>query len=230
MSTEFVETMQASIKELRTTIAWKLALLGLAGLLVGAAVWLFAGDARAGAGVAMIFLAGVFTWGAIAFDWLQQWNAHRTDEHEDAKNEPAFASAEAIRNHGVVQNVNAKGHSRIVVNNAPSVNATQETVRLVPVHTPNKLVDDVLEADLADFIDRIFVVGHSQRALMGYRLPSGKIIDTFEVYDSHVAPLVKTRIIVDRGERRKGRLTVESPEQAKEILGLPAKSQIVAPD
>lgn len=130
------------------------------------------------------------------------------------------SESKAMQSHGIVQQNNARGHAKITVQNAPSFNQTQEIVRLVPIRTSNKLVDDIDETDLAAFIDRMFIVGHSVRALMGTQLPSGKKIDTFETLSQHMNPLLKTGIIKDRSERKKGYLTVETPEQAKQLLGL----------
>lgn len=145
-------------------------------------------------------------------------------EHAAAMIGRVDAESEAVRASGLVQNVQARGHARITVNNAPAINAPQEIVRLVPVHTTGRLIDSVAEADLAAFVDGIFIRGHSQRAWMGQRLPTGRQITTFAEYDALIQPLLKAGIIIDRTERKAGKISVATADEAKEILGLPAKT------
>ena len=119
-----------------------------------------------------------------------------------------------------ITNVNVKGR-----NNTVSVNSAQtvEDVRLIPIHGAQKsarLIDGVPEADLIFFCERVPLIGHSKRAWFGQALPSGRTVNTFEIYDQLVAPLIKAGLIEGRGERSAGRLTTADSGEIKRVLGL----------
>lgn len=117
--------------------------------------------------------------------------------------------------------VAVSGRGNVVsVQNSPVAVQSREVVRLVPVHSSNRLVEGVDENDLRHFVEQIFIRGFSQRAWLGQRLPSGRLVESFSDYDSLIKPLVVGGLIVDRGERKAGKLVVASPDEARQALGL----------
>jgi len=120
---------------------------------------------------------------------------------------------------GITNNIAVKGRGNVVaVGNTPT--QTQEVIRLVPFKSSHRLIDGVDQNDLSAFIEGIFLRGHSQRAWMGQRLPSGRTITTFEEYDALIRPLLTAGVIVDRKERSAGKLAYASAQEVKEVLGL----------
>ncbi|HZQ09761.1 MAG TPA: hypothetical protein VFD70_24505 [Anaerolineae bacterium] len=118
-----------------------------------------------------------------------------------------------------VNEFSVKGRGNVVaLSNAPM--QSQETIRLVPVKSSNRLIEGVDEKDLRAFVEGIFVRGFSQRAWMGQQLPTGRTITTFADYDALIQPLLTAGVIVDRKERSAGKLAYSSADEVKEVLGL----------
>ncbi len=118
-----------------------------------------------------------------------------------------------------VNEFSVKGRGNVVaLSNVPV--QSQETIRLIPVKSSNRLIEGVDEKDLRAFVEGIFVRGFSQRAWMGQQLPSGRTITTFADYDSLIQPLLTAGVIVDRKERSAGKLAYSSAEEVKQVLGL----------
>lgn len=174
-------------------------------------------SALAGIGVAFITAREIQS-GMAHAQWLVSEQIAVLLDRVDAESNKLNAEADTIRSNGITQNFTTQGtHAKVTVNNAPSIN---QDIRLIPVKGNGVFIDGVEETDLADFVERIFVVGYATRNLMGYTLPSGATIDSFAEYDKHITPLVKAGVIVGRSERRKGQLTAQSAQEVKQILGI----------
>ncbi len=120
-----------------------------------------------------------------------------------------------------ITNVNVKGRQNVVTVGGQTV----ANERILPVYISRypvtRLIENVPSCDLAYFIDRMMIAGWSKRVWLGQTLPSGKLVSTFADYDQIIAPLVKANVIVERGERSAGKLTLTDANEIKARLGLP---------
>lgn len=90
--------------------------------------------------------------------------------------------------------IQVSGEGNLVAfNNMPQVMPVQEHVRLVPVHTPSKLIDGIPAPTLAFFIDQYNVRGWGQRAWVdqGIRLPGLKEPVNYDIWRMLVGELEK---------------------------------------
>ncbi len=167
--------------------------------------------------VGALLVAGLIVTGVLIMS-LRSSQAMLTDYFSDWLDERETRRAALTEGKVAIQetHVDARGvGNAIAVNNAPV-----ESVRLVPVRGSGSLIDGVPIEDLREFVERITLIGHSQRAWMGKTLASGRTISTFEEYRALVQPLVKAGLIVNRGERSSGQLVIKDVEEIKRTLGL----------
>lgn len=94
-------------------------------------------------------------------------------------------------------------------------------IRLVPLRTaPNtRLVDGIPEEDLRWFVRHICVHGHSQRASLGQKAPSGRVVDA-EYWGELSGPLRKTGVITGVKPRSAGVLAHNKEATILSLLGL----------
>ena len=97
----------------------------------------------------------------------------------------------------------------------------REEVRLVPLQASvsTRLVDGLPEEDLRWFVRYICVHGHSQRASLGQKAPSGRVVDA-EYWAELSGPLRKFGIITGVKPRSAGVLAFNDPELILTRLGL----------
>jgi hypothetical protein len=94
-----------------------------------------------------------------------------------------------------------------------------DNIRIVPLTSADRLIDEVREDDLRFFIEGLRLKGHTQSAWIGIRLPSGKVIDR-QMWRSLSRPLRKIGVIKGVGPRRKGHLVTKSAPVILAQLGL----------
>lgn len=130
-------------------------------------------------------------------------------DSQEAAREIAKAQANQLAN------VQIKG-SRNTVTVGPM---TQDT-RIIPLRMSGKHVEGVPVEDLAYFCTRAPIIGISKRAWLGQTLPSGRICNTWEIYDQMLQPMLKAGLIVDRAERSAGKLTTSDSAAMMRTLGI----------
>jgi hypothetical protein len=95
-----------------------------------------------------------------------------------------------------------------------------EQIRIVPyVGNTTRLIDNVPEQDLCAFIDGVCTKGHTQSKWIGFRMPSGRVVD-IAYWTALSLPLRKAGIIQGVAQRKAGYLTMTDPEEIKWHLGL----------
>jgi hypothetical protein len=94
-----------------------------------------------------------------------------------------------------------------------------ERIRIVPYKGAARLIDGVPEEDLRHFIERIAIIGHSQKTWRGKAMPSGATCDP-DYWARLCAPLRRVGIIDQVKPRSSGVLTVQDADEIKERLGL----------
>jgi hypothetical protein len=109
----------------------------------------------------------------------------------------------AARPMTIQTNVDARGvGNAVAVHNTPIV---QENIRIVPVHTPHKLIDGIPEAALAFFIDQYEIRSWSQRDWVdqGIRLPGMKEPVDYDIWRQLIGEIEKVEGIPPVKERVK---------------------------
>jgi len=94
-----------------------------------------------------------------------------------------------------------------------------EQIRLIPVRGTERMIDQIPEEDLLDFIEQLPVKGISGRSWLGYKLSSGREVD-WEYLKQLCQVLEKANILRDRGARKSGYLVTTDPEEIKQALKL----------
>lgn len=186
-----------------------------AAIVGGAAVWLVLplGVIAGGSGIAAIAIVRALGHAqrvliAIAYEF-QEDHAQQRKLAEIAVNQ--------------IGPITQKGRGNTVVIGQSQVT---EDVRLIPVRTSGKLVDGLPVEDVAAFIDRACLAGHSKRSILGLELPSGARVTSFGQYDQFIQILTKSGVLVGRGDRSAGHLTTNDPQAIKTLLGLPGGSEV----
>ena len=97
------------------------------------------------------------------------------------------------------------------------VRSLDETARVVAV-PPVRTVDDVNEQDLIEFVNGLPMRGHARRGWLGFKFVSGREVDA-DYHAMLIKPLEKCGAIVERGERKAGKVVMSS-DDIIERLGL----------
>lgn len=166
-----------------------------AGLALGAAGWLWSGDGlyiRLGAVVGLVLFA------LIALSILA-------------------GSAIVWRIMAPPQPVSAPSAPQLTISYQP-LSMHQDT-RIIPLRSYDKTIDQVNVRDLAWFVAGLKTRGHSMRAWLGARTPSGAVVDA-DRWRSLCRPLRKSGVLVDVGPRRSGRLVTTDVDVILAQLGI----------
>lgn len=132
-----------------------------------------------------------------------------------------LASAGTVTGSWVVTHVLARpavpGPAQTVINYTPL--SDHQDTRIVPLRTYDRTVDKVNIRDLAWFVAGLRERGHSMRAWLGAKSPTGQIVDP-QYWQALCKPLRKAGIIVGVEKRKSGRLVTCDVDVILSRLGL----------
>lgn len=167
----------------------------------------------------ILLLLAMFTFAAIAaMNVLRTLEYSRYSLHQ--RFESWLDSQECAREIARIQadqlaNVNIKGNRNTV-----SIGQATENTRIIPLRLSGKHVEGVPVEDLAYFCQRAPVIGISRRAWWKETLPSGRTVNTAELHNQLIEPLVKAGLIVGRADRVAGQLTTFDSAEMMNTLGI----------
>lgn len=223
-----VERMRVYFTLSRNAVLWKLGLLvpavvvlgGVAGLVATFVAVPFAPAALLVGGV---FFVGIFAYGAVAVDAIQQ-NLHAAQMADNSRKQ---AEADAIKaaaeraqvvnvnsGSGTQKNINKPIQYRVggVVQNQLSLNQTTNQIDQRKIEIP--------AADVRWFVEQLAGgYGHSKSKWVSkVELPYSRQPVTYEIYRSLIDAITDAGGIIGRGERASGTLIEKEPAQLVKMI------------